>query len=90
MCIICNVDENTTHEAIGFLHHYGRAQAEMKRAADSLLSVSKTVSDQEIARQYDRTHKRMVRILREWNSLEHSREVLECGATTALPEQQEG
>lgn len=75
MCIICNM---TTHkgssDASDFVDQFSEASAKMKRATATMLAVSQQTAP-EYRKQYDRAHKKMVRLLREWNSIEHEREV---------------
>ena len=70
MCIICNCDE--TGEA--FLIAFEGARTNMQAARDHMLECSRVAIDQDVRKQYDATHKQMVRLIREWNSLEQQRE----------------
>lgn len=67
MCIICNLDEDPWL-ASDFLNNYMTARAVMQKAADNMLECSKLDS------KYDKTHKEMVRLIRAWNQIEHTRE----------------
>lgn len=71
MCIICNCGEEAGDR---FLGAFQQSQESMKAAADAMLMASKEARTPEQRRQYDRTHKAMVRLTREWNALEQLRE----------------
>lgn len=73
MCIICNAGEDAL-EAHVYLHEHDMARRAMKKAAAAMLAVSKSAPDAADRKRYDRTHKKLVRILRDWNSIEHGRE----------------
>lgn len=74
MCIICKTStEEGVLAANVFLSEYSMAQRRMKAAIKAMLEVKDHVSPEQ-ARQYDRIHKRMKAILRDWNSIEHQRE----------------
>lgn len=70
MCIVCNCD------TLGddFLTAFHQARHYMGRAASLMLECSKRVSDPEAKRSYDRSHKHMRRVLRDWNRTEEMRE----------------
>lgn len=70
MCIICNMGTNDASiaHAEQFLRDFETAQKAMGDAAAALHECAK------VDRRYDVTHKAMVRLIREWNLLEHSRE----------------
>ena len=73
MCIICNCGEN--HEAATrFLFEFERAQAAMRAAAQAMHECSKVAEPAQVRSRYDSEHKKMVRILRDWSRIEHSRE----------------
>lgn len=79
MCIICNASagkdsEVTVDIANEFLHHFHASQQAMQKAASRMLALSQFVGMPEDRKRYDRTHKQMVRLLKEWNSIEHQRE----------------
>lgn len=81
-CIICNVSfgpvmQSNAEKASKFLGTFSYAGNQMKEAASQLLELSKILKERypEEAKRYDREHKKMVRIIREWNSIEHSREL---------------
>lgn len=74
MCIICNAGD----AGMLFLNEYAHARHHMKRAADAMLLCSATkpgLKRIDQRKQYNKTHKRMVRLIREWNRLEQFREV---------------
>lgn len=74
MCMICNaISPEGVGSANDFLSEYSMTQRHMAKAIASLLEVKKHVSPDH-ARQYDRIHKRMVAISRDWNKIEHQRE----------------
>jgi len=64
MCIVCNCEDAGDE----FLVEYERARTAMDRAAQAMLACSK------IDRRYDRSHKALVKLCREWNKIEHERE----------------
>lgn len=70
MCIICNCGD--TGDAF-LLAHTGAANR-MKLAAEAMLKCAMIAPTPEQRRQYDRTHKKIVRQLRDWNRLEQERE----------------
>ena len=65
MCIICNVG---TDLADPCLWEHVQARLAMQKAADAFMAASK------VDRRYDATHKAMVRLIRDWNRLEETRE----------------
>jgi hypothetical protein len=71
MCVICNCDE------VGavFLSEFASAQKSMTRATTAMLACSQVAHTEEQRKSYGSTHKKMVRILRAWNKLEHIREM---------------
>ena len=77
MCIICNLRDpmRDVEEATAFLDAYSAAQTAMAKAAEALLRVSKLDMAPEQRRQYDHMHKRMKHIIRDWNKIEHEREL---------------
>lgn len=76
MCIYCNMGPEISDKdpAGAFLDDFVRSQASMERAAKAMLVCSRLAPDPKVRRQYDRTHKRMVRMIRDWNRLEQFRE----------------
>lgn len=58
---IYQVDRNV-HTAIEFHQHYFVALGEMKKAAELMLKCYKETG----MKKYDRRHKKMVRIIKEW------------------------
>lgn len=77
MCIICEcycMNSASMHTAEMFLSEFERSRQAMKSAADIMLQVSKIAVTPEGRKQYDRTHKIMVKLIRQWNVLEQSRE----------------
>ena len=70
MCVVCNCDD----AGLTFLTHAYGASYEMEKAAAAMLQCSKVVQDEEASRRYDAAHKKMVRLRREWNRIEHERE----------------
>jgi len=70
MCIICNMgsDDTAANHALQFLRDFATAQKAMAESAAALHECAK------VDRRYDATHKTMVRLIREWNALEHTRE----------------
>lgn len=70
MCIICNL--GGAQEAEDFLSKYEKAQVAMRQATEAMLAVSNL--NQKYRKRYSKMHKRMRRISREWNQVEHMRE----------------
>lgn len=77
MCIICNCG-NTGDE---FLSEFIAARSALERASALMLECSKTATRPtnndpffEARAKYDSIHKKMVKILRDWNRIEHERE----------------
>lgn len=84
MCIICNASagkdsEVTVDIATEFLQHFKGAQQDMQKAASRMLALSQFVGMPEDRKRYDRTHKQMLRIMKDWNNIEHQREQDEAG-----------
>lgn len=71
MCIICNAGVDAGTEA---LDHFASSRPAMRRATDAMLGARNATTDATAKAHYDRTHKAMVRLMREWNRLEESRE----------------
>ena len=80
MCIICNLPDPMAQmdTADAFLSYYSQAQFAMAKATESMLAVSRLDLKPEDRRRYDRTHKQMKRVLRDWNRIEHRREANEA------------
>ncbi|WP_020178102.1 hypothetical protein [Methylopila sp. M107] len=78
MCIICNLmvgsDQSGALLADAFLHKFDQSRKAMQAAAYQMLVCSKAAQNPDVKKQYDRTHKRMVALMRQWNSLEEFRE----------------
>lgn len=72
MCIICNINDELT--ASRFLDSFEAARAAMRKSAADMMAVRDSAPNKETRKRYDRTHKRMVKIIREWNGVEHERE----------------
>jgi hypothetical protein len=76
MCIVCNCGDFGGE----FVCAFTAAQSYMKAAADAMLKCSQVAirldkqPDYEQRRQYDAAHKQIVRVMREWNKIEHQRE----------------
>ena len=68
MCIICNCDGGE------MLSAFESARQAMKRSKEAMLKCSKSSCDKVAAKQYDKVHKEMVRLIKEWNTLEEKRE----------------
>jgi hypothetical protein len=86
MCIICNVPPSDPWKADDVLVTFDKSRDAMKAAADAMLTVSKAAYPQ-YRKNYDRTHKQMVRMMRMWNRLEQTREV---GHVQKLPDKENG
>ena len=70
MCIVCNCD----NKGIEFLDHFSQAKKKMKEASVLMLECSKVAKDIEAKKRYDKAHKKIVRIIKDWNKIEHERE----------------
>jgi len=57
-----------------FLREFEVARKAMRRAAAQMLACSKLAVVPEARVRYDAAHKQMVRLIREWNKLEETRE----------------
>lgn len=69
-CIVCNCDD----VGLEFLDKFSEVQKKMKEASVSMLQCSKVAKDIGTRRRYDKVHKKMVKILKDWNKIEHERE----------------
>lgn len=74
MCIVCNMSSDNEHHAHNFLSQYEVARWHIQQATNDMLMCSKEAQNKEDQKRYDRIHKKMVRIQREWNKIEHQRE----------------
>lgn len=77
MCIICNLPYDTARGMSAgetFLASFPSASRQMKKACDAMLEASKVAHTPEDRKKYNRTHKRMVSVMRDWNRIEHQRE----------------
>jgi hypothetical protein len=57
-----------------FLFEFRHAQEHMKKSAAALLDVRALPADKAARKRYDRAHKKMVRLIRDWNRIEQERE----------------
>ena len=73
MCILCNVPENV-HLAGTFLSSFSQSQGKMKEATQLMLEVSKSAALEKDRKRYGDIHKKMRKLQRAWNRLEHQRE----------------
>lgn len=72
MCIVCNCN----YIGSDFVDTFVLSQHKMHLAADLMLACSRHPdATPEQRKQYNRTHKQMVRLIKEWNKLEHTREI---------------
>lgn len=76
MCIVCNctTSEASFWQADKFLSDYRKAQEAMRAATEAMLAVSQLDIAPEHRERYDRTHKQMLRVMRDWNKIEQMRE----------------
>lgn len=72
MCIVCKCGDAGEE----FLFEFAKAQSSMKSAGTAMLRCAESAKEVNAKRQYSMIHKKMVRILREWNAIEHERERL--------------
>lgn len=73
MCIICNCGSGDGDD---FLVTFESARIAMNQAKEAMLKCSKTATSEEAKDRYDATHKKMAKLIREWNKLEEFRESL--------------
>jgi hypothetical protein len=66
MCILCNCGFDGPADE--FLGAFEASRRIMKRATEEMGRCAR------IDRRYDKTHKRMVRLMRDWNRIEQERE----------------
>lgn len=71
MCIVCNCPD----DGVEFVSLYEKSRQVMKQSTDALLVCSKTAKNEQQRKRYDWVHKRMVELMREWNTLEQHREL---------------
>jgi hypothetical protein len=71
MCIVCNCGDDGNM----FLIHFRNAQETIRIASASMKLCALRNNDKKIKRRYDRAHKKMVKLMREWNKIEHMREL---------------
>ena len=69
-CIVCNCD----NMGLDFLSEFSKAQNNMRLASRLMFACSKVAEDEETKKRYDKAHKKMVKIIKEWNKIEHERE----------------
>lgn len=67
MCIVCISED--------FLHHFSLAHREMKKATQAMLKVSQNSYTPELAKNYDKVHKKMLRVMKQWARIEQEREL---------------
>jgi hypothetical protein len=72
MCIISNLRDsaNDIYAVTDFLTAYRNAQVAMDAATKAMLAVTKLDLSPEDKRRYDRDHKQMKRLMREWNTMD--------------------
>ncbi len=71
MCMICNMpDRKSADDASAFLAEFIKASASMDRAA----KLMKKCHSHSKHKPYDTVHKKMVKLIKDWNRLEHQRE----------------
>ena len=75
MCILCNMgqDKSAWAEADKFLGNFADASRAMRQAVEQMRVVVGVCPSGHMS-QYDAAHKAMVRILRDWNRVEETRE----------------
>jgi phage terminase large subunit-like protein len=81
MCIICNVhtEHNAQSQVDHFLRSFSNAGTAMQSAAKAMHDILPEVIKPEDRQRYDGIHKKMVKIIKEWNNLEHERELQQKG-----------
>jgi uncharacterized coiled-coil DUF342 family protein len=70
MCIICNCGDDGDE----FLTAHSRTSGAMQEAKDAMLKCSQTATDPAVRKRYDAMHKKITRMLRDWNRIEQERE----------------
>lgn len=73
MCIICNMPD-FDKSGDEFLVAFDDARQRMREATEAMLRCSKVANTLEARERYDATHKRMKRLMADWNRLEQERE----------------
>ena len=85
MCIICRLgakdDFDGPKKATAFLDAFERAKGAMQAATDAMAECAK------MDPHYDRTHKRMVSLQRDWNRIEQEREAGDGRHATPPPQE---
>ena len=79
MCIVCNCDGGGYQHGAAFLSEFERARKAMADSAAAMLRCAEVAPDPDDRERYDRTHKQMVRLIRDWNRLEQQREFVPSG-----------
>ena len=72
MCIICECGTSDASEE--YLMSHEKTKLEMRKAAKAMLECSKVAITKEGRKSYDNTHKKMVKLIRDWNRIEQERE----------------
>jgi len=73
MCIMCNVGFDLGDR---FMDEFASARVHMNRAAAAMLECKAAAKSIAVSKQYDRTHKAMVKLIRDWNRLQEMREAV--------------
>ena len=71
MCIICN----TKGAGGDFLNEYSNSLKAMKKATKYMLACKKSAVHDKSKKQYDKIHKKMVKLTKQWANIEHEREL---------------
>lgn len=75
MCIVCNCDDHENGmPGSEFLTRFERAMFELKKACEAMDKCAKEARRPEVKRQYNMTHKKLVRLRRELAQIEQFRE----------------
>jgi hypothetical protein len=69
MCIVCECGE----VGLDFLSKFEKSRYEMKEAKAAMLKCVESTADKEVKKCYSVIHKKMVKLLKEWNRLEELR-----------------
>lgn len=79
MCIICNGEDQRGGElASNYLSSFRDSGRQMRKAIDDLAAFRNHLTDRDTIAQYDAHHKRLTRMLRDWNRSDMDREP-SCG-----------
>lgn len=74
MCIVCECDGPHDYPGGDFLTAFETSQAKMRDAVEGMARCRDAAATPAGRKRYDRAHKKMTRLLRDWNRTEQERE----------------